>query len=57
MNSPYDSKMGFVATIWSSRDTFLVDFFPEVATMAKYEMTFLVFSVFPAPDSPVINMD
>ena len=53
MSSPYDSKMGFVATIWSSRDTFLVDFFPEVATMAKYEMTFLVFSVLPAPDSPL----
>merc|ERR1719150_3340720 len=24
--------------------------------MAKYVITFLVFSVFPAPDSPVINM-
>lgn len=26
-------------------------------TMAKYEITFFVFSVFPAPDSPVISMD
>ena len=27
------------------------------ATKAKYWMTFLVFSVLPAPDSPVINID
>ena len=32
-----------------------VDFcdFMEAATWAKYWMTFLVFSVFPAPDSPL----
>ena len=30
----------------------LVDFI-EAATKAKYCMTFLVFSVFPAPDSPL----
>ena len=27
------------------------------ATLARYWMTFLVFSVFPAPDSPVHRMD
>lgn len=33
----------------------LVSFLPlwEEATMARYWMTFLVFSVFPAPDSPL----
>ena len=32
-------------------------FVPAAATKAKYWMTFLVFSVLPAPDSPVINID
>lgn len=35
--------------------TALLSFFPlcEEATTARYWMTFLVFSVFPAPDSPL----
>ena len=51
---PKDSKIGFVWTIWSSKDTFLEAFFSPLApTSAKYEITFLVFSVLPAPDSPL----
>ena len=38
----------------TSPSLFLV---PAAATKAKYWMTFLVFSVLPAPDSPVINID
>jgi len=30
-----------------------MSFFPHAATWAKYEMTFFVFSVLPAPDSPL----
>ena len=33
------------------------DFGLDAATCAKYWMTFLVFSVFPAPDSPVQRID
>ena len=35
--------------------TFSDPFFREAATLAKYMITFLVFSVFPAPDSPLIK--
>ena len=46
--------MGLVWTIWSSRDTFPLSLAPSLApTIAKYEMTFFVFSVLPAPDSPL----
>ena len=52
---PNVSKTGLVCTTWSSRLAFLM--FPSLyslaPTVAKYEMTFLVFSVFPAPDSPL----
>ncbi len=49
--------MGLVCTILSSRLAFFSagapDFFSLTPTMAKYVMTFLVFSVLPAPDSPL----
>ena len=52
---PNVSKTGLVCTTWSSRLAFLM--FPSLyslaPTVAKFEMTFLVFSVFPAPDSPL----
>ena len=52
---PKASKIGLVCTIWSSSDAFLADpfFSPRAPTKAKYEMTFFVFSVLPAPDSPL----
>ena len=59
---PNASKTGLVWTTWSSRDPFFwlaasSLFLVEAPTVAKYAITFFVFSVFPAPDSPVINMD
>lgn len=57
---PKASSTGLVCTTWSSRDPFFSeasDFFDEAPTVAKYAITFFVFSVFPAPDSPVINID
>ena len=52
---PKASKIGLVCTIWSSSDAFLAEpfFSPRAPTKAKYEMTFFVFSVLPAPDSPL----
>ena len=54
---PHASRTGFVWTILSSREASPSFLLPEEQMVAKYEMTFLVFSVFPAPDSPVIRMD
>lgn len=55
---PKASRTGLVWTIWSSRFPFLVSsavgFLETQATQAKYAITFFVFSVFPAPDSPLI---
>ena len=52
--SPTDaSKIGLVCTTWSSNETFFDETFPVAPTIAKYPITFLVFSVFPAPDSPL----
>ena len=57
---PYASNTGLQDTIWSSKLGLLAssaDFFLPPATLAatkaKYWMTFLVFSVLPAPDSPL----
>lgn len=58
---PNASRTGLVCTTWSSREPFFWEvssaFLVEAPTVAKYAITFFVFSVFPAPDSPVINMD
>lgn len=58
---PNASRTGLVWTTWSSREPFFwvgsSAFLVEAPTVAKYAITFFVFSVFPAPDSPVINMD
>lgn len=59
---PKASRTGLVWTTWSSREPFFCwaassVFLVEAPTVAKYAITFFVFSVFPAPDSPVINMD
>lgn len=50
---PNASKMGLVWMIWSSRDALPTKALPVAPTLAKYPMTFLVFSVLPAPDSPL----
>jgi hypothetical protein len=50
---PKASRMGLVWTTWSSRDALPDKAFPVAPTDAKYPMTFFVFSVFPAPDSPL----
>lgn len=53
---PKASSTGLVWTTWSSREPFfseLGSFFCEAPTVAKYAITFFVFSVFPAPDSPL----
>lgn len=44
---------------WSSKRTVFFCFwsFGGAPILAKYEITFFVFSVLPAPDSPVINID
>ena len=57
---PKASITGLVWTTWSSNETFLAAspfLGAEAPTKAKYVITFFVFSVFPAPDSPVIRMD
>lgn len=59
---PKASRTGLVWTTWSSREPFFLSdssfsFLVEAPTVAKYAITFFVFSVFPAPDSPVINID
>merc|ERR1712173_131070 len=54
---PQASRTGLVATIFSSREASPSFLLPEEQMVAKYEMTFLVFSVLPAPDSPVMRMD
>ena len=51
---PHASRTGLVWTILSSREASPSFLLPEEQMVAKYEMTFLVFSVFPAPDSPVM---
>lgn len=58
---PKASRIGLARRICSDR---LVRFFApvfargvsELATAARYWMTFLVFSVFPAPDSPLCSV-
>lgn len=53
---PKASSTGLVCTTWSSRLPFLLcsaDFLVEAPTVAKYAITFFVFSVLPAPDSPL----
>lgn len=50
---PKASMIGFAWIIFSSR--LLAS--PEAEMLAKYWMTRLVFSVLPAPDSPVIRID
>ena len=54
---PKASSTGLVCTTWSSREPFFSregSFFWEAPTVAKYAITFFVFSVFPAPDSPLL---
>lgn len=52
---PKASRTGLVWTTWSSRDPLLasasVGFLVDAPIVAKYAITFLVFSVFPAPVS------
>jgi hypothetical protein len=49
--------------MFCEKKTFLTPFFTafvadcDAPTIAKYEMTFFVFSVLPAPDSPVMSID
>ena len=50
---PKASRIGLVWTTWSSKEALPFDAFPVAPTHAKYPITFLVFSVFPAPDSPL----
>lgn len=57
---PYASRTGLVWTTCSSRVPFFTfspgagsSFLVEAPTVAKYAMTFFVFSVLPAPDSPL----
>ena len=55
---PNDSKTGFVLTTCSSKlalfcKSWLFSLYSLAPTEAKYEITFFVFSVFPAPDSPL----
>ena len=55
---PKASITGLVWTTWSSREAFLLPSLgADDPTKAKYVITFFVFSVFPAPDSPVIRID
>ena len=54
---PQASRTGLVWTILSSRPGSPSFLFPVAPMDAKYEMTFLVFSVFPAPDSPLKIVD
>lgn len=50
---PKASRTGLVWTTWSSKDPLLasasVGFLVDAPIVAKYAITFLVFSVFPAP--------
>lgn len=56
---PKASSTGLVCTTWSSREPFFswvaASFLVEAPTVAKYAITFFVFSVFPAPDSPLLD--
>jgi len=52
---PKASRIGFALRIWSSSVPSCRDDELSEATAAKYCMTFLVFSVFPAPDSPLLE--
>jgi len=54
---PQASSTGLVWTILASREASPSFLLSEEQMVAKYEMTYLVFSVFTAPDSPVIRMD
>jgi hypothetical protein len=54
---PQASSTGLVWTILSSSEASPSLRLPDAPMVAKYAMTFFVFSVLPAPDSPVIRID